>query len=1171
MRLKQIKLSGFKSFVDATAFEVPGQRVGVVGPNGCGKSNIMDAVRWVLGESKASELRGESMQDVIFSGSSERKPASRAAVELVFDNSLGRIGGSWGTFGELAVKRVLTRDGQSSYSINNQAVRRKDVHDLFMGTGLGPRAYAIIGQGMISRIIEARPEDLRVFLEEAAGISKYKERRRETESRLGDTRENLTRVDDIQRELSTQLDKLARQAEVAQQFRDLEADRERKQHLLWLVRRDETLADQQRWACEAAIAVNALEGALAGLRALESEIETLRTAHYAAGDEVHAAQARFYETNAEVARLESDIRQVVQSQGQLGERIGVLAEQERRAHDDAEQAVVDLQAAHEGREEAQGRADALAERLIALSDASALIETQTREARARLEALRAAALQTRQSIELSATRQRAAERTLVDAERRAERLLAEGAQVQAPPDSDLMAMREALAAAEEGEQISAEQQEAAELAWRAADAARAPAQQQLRAAEAKLTQIEARITALRQLQERAQSQSRIGPWLLKHGLQSMARLWQRLRIEEGWETALESVLRERVEALEIGRLESVAALAVDAPPAKVAFFAAQALPPAEAAPVGLRPLLEVVRATEPGLHSLLGEWLQGMWVADSLDQALMRRPELPRGARFVTRQGHLVGVLSLQLYAPDSEQEGLLVRQHELEHLAREQRAQHLLADDARVAAVRAEALAVDSNQGLGSAREAHNRAMREFAALKLEAQRLEQQLERARQARARIDHDLAEVTETIEATRFVVEEEAAAFERLDLELAERQQNAEEAAIRFEDDEQQLASHRDQLRQAERDAQEASFTTREISARIDRLNARIEQSRRTESQSRADRLNQEARLAELSDAAARAALDAALSARVQAEQVLAAARQRLETLTQSLKSLDERRLGGERQQEPLRARVAELQLKEQAARLNVEQFSTLIQEHSVDEAAVKAAFADTLRAPWLQGEVTRLGNAIAALGAVNLAALDELAVARERKAFIDAQTADLSEAIETLEDAIRRIDRETRELLKSTYDTVNRGFGELFPELFGGGEARLILTGDEILDAGVQVMAQPPGKRNSTIHLLSGGEKALTAIALVFAMFQLNPAPFCLLDEVDAPLDDANTERYCDMVRRMSDNTQFLFITHNKIAMELAQQLVGVTMQERGVSRIVAVDLDSATLMAQAA
>ncbi len=1179
MRLKQIKLSGFKSFVDPTAFEVPGQRVGVVGPNGCGKSNIIDAVRWVLGESKASELRGESMQDVIFSGSVDRKPASRASVELVFDNSLGRIGGSWGTFAELAVKRILTRDGQSSYFINNQVVRRKDVHDLFMGTGLGPRAYAIIGQGMISRIIEARPEDLRVFLEEAAGISRYKERRRETESRLSDTRENLTRVEDIRRELEAQIEKLARQAEVARQYRQLEADREHSQHLLWLVRRDEALAEQQRWGAQAGGATNDLEAALAELRALEAAIETLRSAHYAAGDAVHTAQARFYEGNAQVARLESEIRHVLESQGQLAERIGALTFQESRSREEGEQALRDLEQARAAREEAQGRADELAERVFAMTDQMPALEAASRAARLSQDAARAAALQTRQAIELSATRQRAASRTLEDAQRRGDRLTAELGQVTAPPADEIEGMRESVAVAEEVELAAGQAQQAAETAWREADAARAPAQQQWRAAEAALTRIEARITALRQLQERAQSQSRIGPWLKRHELQSLSRLWQRLRIEEGWETALESVLRERVEAIEIGRLETVAALAGDAAPAKVSFFSprgAALAPPAEPVALpghlpGWRSLQEVVRATESALQPLLGDWLGGWWAAQSLDEALAHRAQLPPGGRFVTRQGHVVGVSSLQFYAADSEQEGLLVRQHELDSLGRELRAQHLIVDEARAAATRVEALAAEASQRQGAAREAGSRAVRELSALRLAAQRLEQQLDRARQSRERIEHDLAEVAAVVESARMTVEEEAAAFEGLDLELADRQQAAEDASMVAEEGERQLGRHRDQVRQSERDAQEASFATREIATKIERLDARIGQAGRLEQQSRDERLVQQARLAELSDAPARQSLDAALAERLQSEQQLAAARQTLESLTQSLKSSDEQRLLIERRLDPQRTRVAELQLKEQAARLSVEQFSTLLEEQSVDEAAVRLKAGQPPKAVWLQTELTRLAAAITALGAVNLAALDELAVASERKAFLDAQSADLEEAIATLDDAIRRIDRETRELLQQTYEVVNKGFGQLFPELFGGGEAKLILTGDEILDAGIQVMAQPPGKRNSTIHLLSGGEKALTAIALVFAMFQLNPAPFCLLDEVDAPLDDANTERYCDMVRRMSDNTQFLFITHNKIAMELAQQLVGVTMQERGVSRIVAVDLESAGQMVQAA
>ncbi len=1175
MRLKQLKLAGFKSFADPTSFEVPSQLVGVVGPNGCGKSNIMDAVRWVLGESRASELRGESMQDVIFSGSSERRPASRASVELVFDNSLGRIGGSWGSFAELSVKRILTRDGQSSYHINNQTVRRKDVHDIFLGTGLGPRAYAIIGQGMISRIIEARPEELRVFLEEAAGISRYKERRRETEGRLADTRENLTRVEDILRELGTQIARLEQQAEVAQRYRALEADRDQRQRMLWIVRRDEALALRDRVAAQLAQARSQIDDRLAEQRSVEAQLESARAAHYAAGDEVHGAQGRFYDANAEVARLESEIRHVLESQGQLGERMSALDAQIRQAREDRAQAGIDAGRARESLDAAELRADELSRQLLELGEQLPQAETAAREQRARVDDARAAALHTRQAIELSATRQRGAEQALASAQRRRERLLEEDASVQAPPQAQLEAMRESVALAEAREHESAQQLDTADEQWRGADEARAPAQQALRAAEARLAQIDARLAALRQLQERAQSQARIVPWLQRHGLASLNRLWQRLRIEDGWETALESVLRERVESLEVGRLEHVGGLEADAPPAKVSFFSGEPLAPlaavAATAAAGMRPLLEVVSATEAGLQPVLADWLQGVHLAEDLAEALGRRQALAPGERLVTRAGHLVGRVSIQMYAPDSEQEGILARQHELEHLGRELRAQQLLVDEARSAAARIEAQAGEHLAALSDARDGHNAALRQLAGLQLELQRIEQQRERASHARQRIDSELAEVEATLSGARATVEEEAAVFERLDAQLAERQQHAEDLLELLEQAERELARRRDTLRQAEREAQEGAFAVREIQGRIERLAARAEQAQRVEEQALAERAQCESRLSELSDASARQALDAALERRHAAEGALSAARQRLDELTGSLRALDEQRLRAERDQEPLRQRLTELQLEEQAARLSAQQYEAQLAEAQVDEAAVRAGFDEPPKASWLQGEVTRLGNAIAALGAVNLAALEELASAGERKGFLDLQSKDLNEAIATLEDAIRRIDRETRELLQQTYDTVNREFGKLFPELFGGGEARLILTGSEILDAGVQVMAQPPGKRNTSIHLLSGGEKALTAIALVFAMFQLNPAPFCLLDEVDAPLDDANTERYSDMVRRMSEQTQFVFITHNKIAMEMAQQLVGVTMQERGVSRIVAVDLEAASRMAEAA
>ena len=1171
MRLKQIKLAGFKSFVDPTAFEVPSQLVGVVGPNGCGKSNIMDAVRWVLGESRASELRGESMQDVIFNGSSERKQSGRASVELIFDNAMSRLGGAWAGYAEVSVKRVLTRDGQSSYLINNQAVRRKDVHDMFLGTGLGPRAYAIIGQGTVARIIEAKPEELRVFLEEAAGVSRYKERRRETESRLSDTRENLTRVDDILRELATQIDKLERQAEVARDYRALDAERETKQHMLWLVRRDEALAEQARVARLVAEAVNEIEAQRSAQRSVEAQLEALRASHYQTSDDVHRAQGEYYQAQTEVARLEGEIRFVTDSQAQLRERLAALALQADAARDSERQAREALDRNEEAQAVAQERQEAFAARLEDAGAGMPRHEDALADAREALDRARTQAAETSQQLQVVATRQRGHEEALRDLGSREDRLRDAQMRVEAAPVAELEALQQRLSEAEAIEEAAGERFAQTESRWSELDAMRAPAQEALRDAQSRLSQVDARINALRQIQERTLTGAATAPWLIRHGLDQLRRLWQRLRIEPGWESAIESVLRERVQALEVGRIESLAGLLDERPPAKVGFFSPGTLIAAVAVPDGLVPLSGQAHTTDPHVRALLDDWLHGSFCAESGADAMRDRARLPLGGQFVLRSGHMVGRFGVQLYAMDAEQDGVLARQQELEHLEREHRALELIADDARAAAARAEAAAADARTRVGVDRDALSQSVRQAASLRLDTERCAQQVQRAQADRSRLDADLSEVMTQQSARENAIAEEVARFESLDLLLADHQEAMETCRSAYEAAEAELSAARDALREIERDEREAAFAARSIEARSQSLREQAEQSAQLIARSHTEAQGLQARLDALSAEAARGGLQEALDYRVRCESALAEVRARLDSLTATMREQDELRLGHERRQQPLRDQLTELQLKEQAARLGADQFAEQLAQVEIDTEALRASFAQVPKPAWLQGEVTRLVNAIAALGAVNLAALDELTTSRERKDFLDAQCADLNEAIATLEDAIRRIDRETRTLLQDTFDSVNRHFGTLFPELFGGGEARLVLTGEEILDSGVSVVAQPPGKRNSSVHLLSGGEKALTAIALVFALFQLNPAPFCLLDEVDAPLDDANTERYCNMVRRMSDQTQFLFITHNKIAMELAQQLVGVTMQERGVSRIVAVDIDAATRFAEAA
>ncbi|WP_394755644.1 chromosome segregation protein SMC [Rhodoferax sp.] len=1171
MRLNSIKLSGFKSFAEPTNFLLPGQLVGVVGPNGCGKSNIMDAVRWVLGESKASELRGESMQDVIFNGTTTRKPASRASVELVFDNADHRAGGQWSQFGEIAVKRVLTRDGTSSYYINNQPVRRRDVQDVFLGTGLGPRAYAIIGQGTISRIIESKPEELRLFLEEAAGVSKYKERRRETESRLSDTRENLTRVEDILRELNTNLEKLEAQAVVAKKFNSLTTDVTLKQHQLWFLKRTESEADQSKVKTEAQGAVNALEGRVADLRHIETELETVRQAHYAAGDQVNQAQGLLYEASTEVGRLEAEIRFVVEGRHRVEQRLATLKEQAAQwatRRDDAQEEIENLlELATLGEEKTELLAAQVEDQAQALPD----LEEALRQAQKAANEQRASVAQVQQQIQVLAADQRSIEEQSRQLDSRRERLSADRNAMAAPDEARLINLQNQLDQAQETASVAEGRLQELQDSVPQLDESRRTEQQAVNTESARLAELSARMEALKALQEKVKTDGKLQPWLVKHGLDSLQGLWSRIHIEQGWENALEGALRERLGALEVSRLEMVRAFGNDAPPTKLAFYSPPlaALPEKDAA---LPRLSDLLRLNDAGQKAVLTDWLHGCFTAASFEEALANRDKLQPGETIFVKSGHAVSAYSVSFYAPDSEQAGLLARAQEIENLDKQLRAQAMISDESRSRLMRAEAAYTDASQRLLVVRREAAESQSRAHELQVETLRLTQLAEQARVRSAQITGDLAEVNallDDLQERRVTAE---GRFEELDMQLADTQERHAQLDERVMAAERKLNEAREQQRSLERQAQEATFSMRSLDARRSELSRAIETAAQQADSIRAEAQRAQEELARLNDAAAQGGLQNALALKLDREQALGVRRSEYDDLTAKLRASDERRLQLERELDPLRQRITEFQLKEQAARLGFEQYTQLLADAQADLEAVALSLADgKARLGSMQGEIDRLNRDIAALGAVNLAALDELAVASERKNFLDAQTADLVEAMTTLEDAIKKIDAETRELLSGTFNAVNEHFGRMFPELFGGGNARLVITGEEILDSGVQVIAQPPGKKNQTIHLLSGGEKALTAIALVFAIFQLNPAPFCLLDEVDAPLDDANTERYARLVVSMSRETQFLFISHNKIAMEMAKQLIGVTMQEQGVSRIVAVDMDAAISMAEVA
>ncbi len=1163
MRLTHIKLAGFKTFVDPTTIPVPGQRVGVVGPNGCGKSNVIDAVRWVLGESRASALRGESMQDVIFNGAATRKAVSRASVELKFDNNLGKAAGQWSQYAEISVKRVLHRNGESQYFINNLHVRRRDVTDMFLGTGLGPRAYAIIEQGMISRIIDARPEELRVFLEEAAGISKYKERRRETEARLKDTRENLLRVEDVRQELDKQLQRLEVQASVAQQYHQLQQAMQTAQHLLWLVKKQEAGVARERARLQVEKLINELEAETAALRQFENHLETARAEHYTAGDALHAAQGELYAANAEVAKLEQQLQHLRETQNRLATQLAAWKSQDSQLQQQWEEAEENLALWRDERVAAQLKmqqsADAVGEERERLPS----MELSLRDCQRRHGELQRELAQAEQALQIEEAHRNHAKKTVQQLEQRRQRLQQEAAGMPRPDAAELERRQGELSELTVELAQGHEQQHTLQSRLPALEQAQREANQTLHAVQQRTTRLDAALHALRQVQERLEHNHKFKDWLAKHQLEALPRLWNSIRIETGWETALESVLGERLKSIALQSLDTVRDWLADAPPAPLAVYAAES-PLPDSLPLVGEGVLVPLRQSVQGPAALLDEWLHGVYVAPDPEQAWALRQHLQPGECLVCREGHVFTRSSVNFHAPRSEMHGVLARQREIETLGAELEQALAALGGHQAEAAQAEAELKRVQVELVERRRHGADLQQRHHRLQLEAERLAQQQQHQQQRREQIERESGDIAAELEIEMEQGAEHAYNIERQQDQIASVQVQLEQARHARGEAETLLNRQRQSAQSAERAAQEAVFQHKNSVSKIEELERALAAlaRQREELSLRMVELEQEAGLLALGGLDGE--LQQALQTRQERERSLAAARDALAQAGTTLQQLEQQRLSSEHRLHPMRDRLEQARLKEQEARLAQEQWEEQLDAVEADLDLLMPLLEKRPRTGELQAETERLASEIEGLGAVNLAALEELNTSRERKQYLDAQYQDLTEAMDTLEQAIRRIDRETRSRLQETFDTVNRHFGELFPAVFGGGNARLEMTGEEILDAGVTLTAQPPGKKNSSIQLLSGGEKALTALALVFAMFQLNPAPFCMLDEVDAPLDDSNTERFCDLVKKMSQQTQFLFVSHNKITMEMAEQLVGVTMQESGVSRVVAVDLDDA-------
>ena len=1164
MRLKSIKLAGFKSFVDPTTVHFPTNLSAVVGPNGCGKSNIIDAVRWVMGESSAKNLRGESMTDVIFNGSVNRKPVGQASIELVFDNTDKKLGGEYAAYDEIAIRRKVTREAVSEYYLNGSKCRRRDITDIFLGTGLGPRSYAIIEQGMISRLIESKPEELRIFIEEAAGISKYKERRRETENRMRRTQENLERLTDLRDELERQLQHLQRQAASAEKYTEFKKEerllKAQVQVLQWKAL-DEQASLKEKDINQLELDREAIVTEQVGLN---TGIEEARDQHSQLNDTFNEVQGRFYSIGAEIARAEQAIQHQQERRRQLDADLQQVAGnvQETTRHLDSDKEKI--AAWEEEIAEIEPELELTEASEESAAEALAAAEEAMQSWQQRWDEFNHTAAGPRQRAEVEQSRIQHLEMSLQRIQERVEKLDQERKGLSlADVDEDIELLQQEVAEGEL-EESTAQERHAALLPQISECRDRIKqANDNLDRCRSDLQSMRGRMASLEALQQAAlgQGDKATSKWLASHGLDSNARLAEQLQVDDHWQQAVETVLADQLQALCVESLDGVADLLAGLTEGSVTF-----VEPLKAGQASAAPSL----ADKVTGNAALSGILATVKLADDLNAALAMRATLAAHESVITPEGLWLGANWLRVSRGNTAQGGVLQRQQDLEELR-----ESIAGNESRVEEIIA---ALDSDRELLKSQEQDlenlnrdvqqfNRKLSELRA-KLSAQQAK--VEQVSTRRLQLENDGKELR-----NQFAMEQESVAEARMTLQeaieameldsgkretlLGERDNNrtvldaARQTARQSKDHSHQLAMRHQSLR-TQRDS---------VLQNIGRTEEQLAQLHERREQLALTLEDNDAPIDDL-----KIELESRLEQRLAVEEELAQARRALEVVDHQLRENEQKRHGIEQRLQTVRTRLEQARVDNQGLQVRRKGLQDQLQEAQFNLQSVLDSLPENANeAEWLES-LEQVGRRIARLGPINLAAIEEYKQQSERKNYLDAQNADLEQALETLEAAIRRIDKETRNRFKETFDRVNAGLQDLFPKVFGGGSASLEMTGDDLLNTGISIMARPPGKRNSTIHLLSGGEKALTAIALVFSIFRLNPAPFCMLDEVDAPLDDANVGRYSRMVKEMSSEVQFIYISHNKIAMEMAHQLMGVTMHEPGVSRLVSVDLEKAAEMA---
>ncbi|MGQ0658178.1 MAG: chromosome segregation protein SMC [Chromatiales bacterium] len=1170
MRINKIKIAGFKSFVDPTTIEFPGSLSAIVGPNGCGKSNIVDAMLWVLGESSAKHLRGDSMADVIFNGSATRKPVGLASVEVILDNTDGKIGGQYAAYNEIAIKRQVGRDGLSTYYLNGARCRRRDITHLFLGTGIGSRTYSVIEQGTISRVIEAKPEDLRLFLEEAAGISKYKDRRRETETRIGNTRENLARVTDIFGELDKQLQHLQRQARAAERYQALKQEERFTQAQLlaqrWQALKKKAGALQK----EAEQRANGVEATTAALRGVENDIVQERESQAGAAERFNSVQSAFYQVGAEVARVEQQIqhhqerRQVMVQELAQAENATTEA---RQLIDEDERRIARL------REELERLAPLqteLRDKETRAQAEGAEAESAISEWEQRWDALNRQLAEAQRHEHVEQTRLEHLEDGLESARARLHGATLEQRQLEPGAIAGALAKLANQVMGTQGnyERLLSEH-EASQRAMHSLreDVHRLAARLDDLRQQRQVTL--GRIASLEALQQSALGTDRpaVAEWLRQSGLSETRRLSESMQVEGGWEHAAETACRIPLYSLCMEELNAVlAALPSLREGTAAALETRRAIRPnAGRSTVGLPPLASKVRAPWP-----VTDLFRGVYAAETLEAALDALACLADHESVITRDGIWLGCGWVTANRETTTRSGLLLRASELRTLAAEgaRLETEVSACSATLAQTRTRLDALEQEDGL--LRQRLTAAHESLAASRSDVAAGQARLQQTRERLGRLAVEIDELEQQVrddEDERQVTQDHVQRLRAEWHKLERRRQT--------------LLAERDRRRAALGEARARWQATRDeahsLQVKAGTLNSERNSLEQAigRNQTQLDRVL--VRVAELRDtlegcneplAQLQSERESLLVRRLQVEGDLAQTREAVQQIDAQLRQLEQQRLTIERELGERRDELEQARVEARGFDIRLEGLRDQIGALGYTLEQICETLPPEGTETQLEEHLGEIDRKIQRLGPINLAAIDECATLSERKQYLDRQHADLTEALSTLEEAIRKIDRETRTRFRETYDRVNTGFQTLFPVLFGGGHAYLELTGDDLLETGVTVMARPPGKRNSTIHLLSGGEKALTAVALVFAIFELNPAPFCLLDEVDAPLDDANVVRLSEMLKERARDIQFVFVTHNKITMEIAEQLIGVTMQEAGVSRLVSVNMEEAVRLA---